>query len=590
MNRTQRIDFYSARIEQFQIELNALKQQKIQLGWLRLIGFSCIPISTVMLYPSVLAWLAGLVFLALFLFLVARFTDVEQKMDFVSRLIRANEGERQALKNDFSYFSCGSEWVDLSHPYAYDLDLCQAKGLFPLLNRTATEGGRKALAQVLLHGNPKRGEMPAIVTDLKDRVDWRQRYLAGAEIEDAKSIDAAERFCAFSEKPALLTKVLAVALPFVAWTAVVLFQLGHLTELELMVGLMIPLVVIGSRLKLTNKLVFTGQEADVKWQSMRSRLKDIETEQFDSEALNQWKQQKSGANGTMILALNQLIRLNEFASYRMNFLVGTLLNVFFAWDLHVVLGMQKWLRTHAAQMNEWEADLHQWEVWISAANFMFNRSDLSWAELGGEEISLTGLGHPLLHEDAVKNEFAMDSACAFTIVTGPNMAGKSTFLRAVGVNLMLAHAGFPVVAGQFVFPNRKLYSSMRTADDLSEQSSYFFAELSRLRFIVDAIEQGEQVFVLLDEILKGTNSLDKERGSADFLHRLNKIGARGIIATHDLSLCRLADESKAFQNKYFDSQIEHNELRFDYKIRSGICQNMNASFLLRKMGLVDVSD
>jgi DNA mismatch repair ATPase MutS len=197
-----------------------------------------------------------------------------------------------------------------------------------------------------------------------------------------------------------------------------------------------------------------------------------------------------------------------------------------------------------------------------SSQFYVNRSDLSWAELGGEEISLTGLGHPLLHEDAVKNDFTMDSACAFTIVTGPNMAGKSTFLRAVGVNLMLAHAGFPVVAGQFVFPNRKLYSSMRTADDLSEQSSYFFAELSRLRFIVDAIERGEQVFVLLDEILKGTNSLDKERGSADFLHRLNKIGARGIIATHDLSLCRLADESKAFQNKYFDSQIEHNELAF----------------------------
>jgi hypothetical protein len=213
------------------------------------------------LYPSVLAWLAGLGFLALFLFLVARFTDVEQKMEFVSRLIRANEGERQALKNDFSYFSCGSEWVDLSHPYSYDLDVFQLKGLFPMLNRTATEGGKKALAQVLLHGNPKRDEMPAIVTDLKDRVDWRQRYLAGAEIEDAKSIDAAERFCAFSDKPALLTKVLAVILPLVAWTALVLFQLGQLTELELMMGLMIPLVVIGSRLKLTNKLVFTGQEA-----------------------------------------------------------------------------------------------------------------------------------------------------------------------------------------------------------------------------------------------------------------------------------------------------------------------------------------
>jgi DNA mismatch repair ATPase MutS len=128
---------------------------------------------------------------------------------------------------------------------------------------------------------------------------------------------------------------------------------------------------------------------------------------------------------------------------------------------------------------------------------------------------------------------------------------------------------------------------MRNADDLSGSSSFFHAELSRLRFIVDSIESGEKVFVILDEILKGTNSIDKERGSVGFLKKLARLNARGIIATHDLSLCRLSDENEEFSNRYFDSTIQDEELSFDYKIREGVCQNMNASFLLKKMGLVE---
>ncbi len=166
------------------------------------------------------------------------------------------------------------------------------------------------------------------------------------------------------------------------------------------------------------------------------------------------------------------------------------------------------------------------------------------------------------------------------------MAGKSTFLRSVGVNLMLAKAGFPVMAKAFQFPDVLLYSSMRTSDDLNAETSYFHAELLRLRFITDAIEKrNESVFIVLDEILKGTNSKDKEEGSALFLKKLCDLGAKGIIATHDLKLTELSNSDQRLVNLYFDSTISGDEMNFDYKIRAGVAQNMNASFLLKRMGL-----
>ena len=198
------------------------------------------------------------------------------------------------------------------------------------------------------------------------------------------------------------------------------------------------------------------------------------------------------------------------------------------------------------------------------------------------------MGHPFVQsQKRVPNDVDMNEENHFLIITGPNMAGKSTYLRSLGLAFICANAGFPILAKSCEIPQMSLYSSMRTTDDLTVESSYFHAELTRLRFIMDAIERGEKVFIILDEILKGTNSKDKEIGSAKFLEKLKSLNAKGVIATHDLSLCNLATNNVAYKNWYFDSTIENNELSFDYKIREGVCQNMNASFLLKKMKLVD---
>lgn len=165
------------------------------------------------------------------------------------------------------------------------------------------------------------------------------------------------------------------------------------------------------------------------------------------------------------------------------------------------------------------------------------------------------------------------------------MAGKSTFLRTVGLSIVMANNGLPICAQSFAYTPIKLISSMRTTDSLSDNESYFFSELKRLKHIIDTIEN-EEHFIILDEILKGTNSKDKAKGSQQFVEKLVRTKSTGIIATHDLSLCELEGQLSEVKNYYFDAEIVNDELYFDYKLKNGVCQNMNASFLLRKMGIV----
>jgi DNA mismatch repair ATPase MutS len=198
-----------------------------------------------------------------------------------------------------------------------------------------------------------------------------------------------------------------------------------------------------------------------------------------------------------------------------------------------------------------------------------------------------GLGHPLLHRDAcVRNDIHIPGCKYFLIVTGANMAGKSTYLRTVGVNFVFACIGMPVCAESLTVCPAHLVTSLRTADSLVTNESYFFAELKRLKMIIDRLDAGERLFIILDEILKGTNSVDKQKGSLALIKQLVKKSACGIIATHDLLLGTLSETFPGnVHNRRFEADIKNDELTFTYKIREGTAQNMNATFLMKKMGI-----
>ena len=198
------------------------------------------------------------------------------------------------------------------------------------------------------------------------------------------------------------------------------------------------------------------------------------------------------------------------------------------------------------------------------------------------------LGHPLIDpETRVDNDMNLGKPGEFLIITGANMAGKSTFLRTVGVNLILAMNGAPVCAKSYEFVPIPLMTSVRATDSLEDHESYFYAELKRLKMLIDKLKEGKPIFIIVDEMLRGTNSRDKQVGSRKFIEQLIQLKGTGMIATHDLSLGTLADDyPKYARNKRFEVDITDNQLTFDYTLRDGISQNLNATFLMQQMGIM----
>jgi DNA mismatch repair ATPase MutS len=272
---------------------------------------------------------------------------------------------------------------------------------------------------------------------------------------------------------------------------------------------------------------------------------------------------------------------------RNNLLIAVIGNGLFLWDITNAVKTERWITAYKNKVETWLRVVHFFDAQNSLANFVYNHPTYVFPTIqeGETAIHAKKLGHPLLHSSKrIDNDFFMNKE-QFFIITGANMAGKSTFLRTVSLSIVMANCGLSVCAENYTYTPIKLITSMRTSDSLTEDESYFYSELKRLKFIVDEIKE-DRYFIILDEILKGTNSKDKAVGSKKFIKKLTLSKSTGIIATHDISLCALAEEYTPVENYYFDAEIKNNELYFDYTFKKGICKNMNASFLLEKMEIV----
>jgi DNA mismatch repair ATPase MutS len=246
------------------------------------------------------------------------------------------------------------------------------------------------------------------------------------------------------------------------------------------------------------------------------------------------------------------------------------------------------MQEYKNDINRWFEALTQFDALVSMSAFAYNHPDYIYPEIA-DSFVFKGekLGHPLLHRDVcVRNDVSMPGKPYFLVVTGANMAGKSTYLRTIGINYILACTGMPVCAESLIFYPCKLVTNLRTADSLTDNESYFFAELKRLKIIINRLQTGEELLVILDEILKGTNSEDKQKGSLALIRQLIRLTGTGVIATHDLTLGKLAQEFPLHVKNYcFEADIENERLTFSYLIREGVAQNMNACFLMKKMGI-----
>jgi DNA mismatch repair ATPase MutS len=259
------------------------------------------------------------------------------------------------------------------------------------------------------------------------------------------------------------------------------------------------------------------------------------------------------------------------------------------YDLQCVHRLEKWKSENASRLMEWIETVHETEALCSLGTFAFNHPRFVFPTINTDQkLSVVGLGHPLLDENArVVNDTYLDRDRSIMIITGANMAGKSTFLRSLGVNVVLGLAGAPACAKEFDCPLIEIRSGMRTADSLKENQSYFYAELDRLKSIMDELRRGTPLLILLDEILKGTNSTDKQSGSLALVKQLIEYPCLVVIATHDLALGDLQHlYPRRILNYSFEANIENDQLFFDYKLKRGVAQRMNATFLMQKMGII----
>lgn len=591
MNNT--LSFYQNHLENGKIELKKATQTSFILSMTRLAIFVLTiflawyfsPASTAMAITIV----SGIV---LFLMSVRFYQNARDKKRFFTRWNELIAHEIRFLEDGTSDFSGGEMYITEDHKFAKDIDLFGVGSFFNRINRTELAGGEKYLAQTLGENSIEEiQQRQEAIQELSEKYDWRQRFQVMAALIDKN--DQVDPFVRWMKKyqPVIpgVFKILPLVFGIVSFALLIICTLNLLSFNILLYWGLLGLGITSVFLKRFVKIGRQISELARVFQQYAELLHLIETTEFKAELLRlkQESIQNKGEKASEIF--RKLSReINNF-DQGSNLVASLPLNGLFLWNLRAAYQIEKWLTKNAGTVEEWTHVLDWFDAFNSLGNYAFNHPSFIYAQLTENQeqiIESRELGHPMLNPAKRIDNDILISKDQFFIVTGANMAGKSTFLRTVSLSIVCSNVGLPVCAKHFVYRPVKLISSMRTTDSLQKEESYFFSELKRLKFIIDALQK-EEYFIVLDEILKGTNSKDKAEGSQKFVEKLVATGSTGIIATHDLSLCELESKLTQCKNYYFDAQIIQDELHFDYKFKKGICQNMNASFLLKKMEIVD---
>ncbi|APZ46011.1 DNA mismatch repair protein MutS [Polaribacter reichenbachii] len=585
------LEFYNQRKEELASKSAKLKTKLINLAVFRLIVFlitAFLVYLTFGKYPDV--FIIAFLGISLFSFLVIKNINLKREKAILDKKYAINTTEIKVLNGDFYQLETGKEFINPTHFYSNDIDLFGKGSFFQYTNRTATFDGKKALANLFTDNN-----IDAIlakqnaIKELSDKVNWRQHFSALASLVTVKSTSRSI-VSWLGDYTSVFPKYLAniqIGFSVISLLLIGFVSFGFLSFSFLTAWFFIGLFVTGRFLKKTSNLYAETDKARETFKQYHQLLNEIETESFTAKNLLEKQIVIQSENKKASKIFKEFAKILDAFDNRNNIVIAVLGNGLFLWDILNACKVEKWIANYKHTVENWFEVVAYFDAQNSMANFKFNHPKFVFPEISSEKeiIKSTNLGHPLLNVDKrVDNDFIIDDE-QFFIVTGANMAGKSTFLRTVSLSIVMANCGLPVCAEKFKYHPIKLITSMRTSDSLTDDESYFYSELKRLKFIVDQIKT-EKYFIILDEILKGTNSKDKATGSKKFVEKLTKSKSTGIIATHDVSLCELENEFSGIKNYYFDAEIINDELHFDYTIKNGVCKNMNASFLLQKMEIV----
>lgn len=531
---------------------------------------------------------------------------IKKHTDFLKSI---NESEILREKCNLEEFDTGHTFIDPNHPYTSDLDIFGQHSIFQLVNRTTTESGMISLSEWLTEPAPIHeihGRQDAI-KELAQRLDWRQDFQASGMHYQNKKSDY-NKLLEWVAAPAVLLKYRQI---YIA-TAIILsvlsllglyFSILYLRYIYLLpfISVLIVNSLILRKVKTpAEDIVETSQENLNTLRGYRTLIHKIESEGFKSKKLCGLQSILIKGKYSAYNEINRLCRLLEFSQQKSiskhpingNYFYS-IVNSFLLLDIYLIIGTEKWKSKNKAFLRSWADAVSEFEAMNSLAGYSYSNPSYTFPAITEKNncVHFESLGHPLINGDKrVCNHFHSEGHGDVVMITGSNMGGKSTFLRTVGVNIVLALAGAPCCAKYGQVSNLKLFTSMRTQDNLKEGISSFYAELDRIEKMLTLMERSHNVFFLLDEMFKGTNSQDRHKGGFSLINQISTLKTSGIIATHDIELAKLSENKKLVTNYSFNSEIKDDSMYFSYELHPGICNDFNASALMKKSGINIISD
>lgn len=520
---------------------------------------------------------------------------LKKRQSYIRLLFENYDQALKRLRGDWKSFTDeGEDFIDPAHPYSNDLDLFGNGSLFQWINTAKTFRGRETLKEWLTE--PPVGIEPIIekqetIKELSKNLAWRQRFLADASLSKLTLsspkviIDWAKTFDATYLRFEVL--ILARALPIIT----ILFLILYLTTPSItfwypLTGAIIQALILllgKQRGKVLNE-VYSYRDSIKIYEKMLERF---ERRSFQSKYLRSLKKSlRDRDDKSASEQIRKLAWLSELIASRNNAMF-LFINVLTLWDVQCMIALESWKEKSGRSLDRWLDTIAELEALSSLSIIHFDHQDWQFPEINSEKLGVVAvkLGHPLLKE-SVCNDLSIEKRSGILLITGSNMSGKSTLLRTVGINLVLAYSGAPVYAQSFSCSMLQIYTCMRVSDNLGENISSFYAELLRIKQIVSASKTDQRIFFLLDEIFKGTNSQDRHAGAKVLIMQLSKVDSMGMVSTHDLELGDLERESnRKVRNYHFREYYKNNEIQFDYKLRAGISTTRNAMYLIKMAGI-----
>jgi len=599
MISTSQFIYYKNRVITLEEEYNRLKKKSKRYSLMRFCSFICFASSLFLLFKTdyiVLPLIISTISISFFILFVIKYNRLEDAITLLSSKIQINKDELLYL--DYKYFgrNAGERYATINASLSNDFDLFGKGSLFQYINRCNTQKGSDTLAQRLCSPD-KSPELiknkQVAINELCDNNDFIQDFQSITKFIRGNGTESIlQNWMNEAPKDFRSIRLIAIVLGLINVVCTLLSSFSLLPWQILTFTLTISLIFVTIHnkklLKTHSQLISIATDLE----NYIAAFQLIEKQPFESEYLLDLKKSLVLNDITTSKVLGYLHKILSVFEIRENKLLSFLLNAFFLLDIHVFYYFSSWKLKYNSNTSVWFMAFNEMETLISFATFAFNNSeDVVYPTVSDEGFSVQAqeMGHPLINPSVrVNNSFSISGMPSVLIITGANMAGKSTFLRTVGVNLLLAMNGAPVIARFFAFTPCDIFPCIKIQDSLINNESYFYAELLRLKEIIEQAKKQPKTFVILDEILRGTNTKDKQTGSLGFIEKLIQLNVPVIVATHDLIIGELEQKYVGIAiNKCFEVELINDQLYFDYKLKNGISQKLNASFLLRKMEIID---